>query len=129
MGLYRLQFNFFKKAKDFDKISQVICHLPRKFQINWKIMLNFGAFLENLNFMCCSIRVRIFIRLGLTIYSLRTLFLMIKKSKKIAENLIRSCITFIRDFWGTLNSLCARTHWHDFHLSELLENDYYIRTS
>ena len=61
------------EAKDFDKISQVVCHLPRKFQINWKIMLNFGAFLENLNFMCCSIRVRIFIRLGLTIYSLRTL--------------------------------------------------------
>ena len=45
-----VQFRFSKKATKYDWISQLICRLLSKFQINWAFHQNICAFLTNLNF-------------------------------------------------------------------------------
>jgi hypothetical protein len=40
-----------KRPQKFETISHLIWHLLSKRQITWEIVLNFVAFLENLNFI------------------------------------------------------------------------------
>ena len=40
------------RPQKFEKISQIIWHLQRRRQINWKISPSFVTVLENLNFLC-----------------------------------------------------------------------------
>ena len=46
----QLKFGHSKKATKFEMIFHLIWRLRSKFQIKWKIVSNFVAFLENLNF-------------------------------------------------------------------------------
>ena len=50
LGKYYVKFRFSKKATKFETISHLIWRLVSKLQIKWGIVLNFVAFLENLNF-------------------------------------------------------------------------------
>ena len=47
----QIKFGHFEKDTKFETIFHLIGHLLSKYQINWKIVSNFMAFLEKLNFI------------------------------------------------------------------------------
>ena len=49
-GFWKVKFWYSKKATKFETIFHLIGRLLSKFQIKWKIISDFVAFLENLNF-------------------------------------------------------------------------------
>ena len=108
-----------KRPQKFETISHLIWHLLSKYQIMWEIVLNFVAFLENLNFKkyhdtFCFYKASVKSHLRFTFMFSWGISIFIKKFKENSSvsNQIRlgcNCIVWVMIYFSAIKRIMYRT--------------------